>query len=463
MIACKRLSVLTCSLAALCISNVSSGSALAAERYVTSKTPYTPQQVWQEYAAVPAGYRAVMLQHVARHGSRGLSSPDDDDLILQLWRQAEQENALTELGKKLGPAAEALYQWHQSNGYGLISPLGIQEHEHMAERIVQRLPALFDASNDEIDIRVTHSGRTRAAQSGDAFIAGLRAALPSVENLRIAEPQASIETLYFHQAEGSEGFDAYRRSDPQLMAAMNTIEQDPRTLQVVEDVLLRLFTAEFVERLESGEYHFVAADDESDTLSDGMDALDALFGLYSIVINLEEDLVVDMTPFVTDEHAAWLAFIDDADSFYGRGPGFAGRDITYRAADALFIDMVEQIELLNTAPESAPQLSVRFTHAQATMPAATWLDLPTTEQRATEDNPYNYETFDWRAATVSPMSANIQWEVYQNNAGQILVRMLHNEAQVTFHESCRPLQNTTYFYRFEELKRCLGERHQLSW
>lgn len=457
MIACKRFSVLTCSLAALVIS----GNVHTADRHVTSKTPYQPQQSWQEYAAVPAGYRAVMLQHVARHGSRGLSSPDDDDLILQLWRQAQQENALTELGEKLGPAVETIYQWHQRNGYGLISPLGVKEHEQMAERIVQRLPALFESS--AIDIRVTHSGRTRAAQSGDAFIDGLKAALLTTDTLHIAEPEASIETLYFHQAEGSEGFDAYRRSDPQLVAAMEIIEQDPRTVQVVEHVLLRLFKPEFVQRLQAGEYHFVATEDESDTLSDGLDALDALFGLYSIVINLEEDLVADMTPFITDEQAQWLAFIDDADSFYGRGPGFAGRDITYRAADALFIEMMEQIELLTSDPDSAPQLSVRFTHAQATMPAATWLDLPTTEQRATDDNPYSYETFDWRAAVVSPMSANIQWEVYQNSEKQILVRMLHNEAQVEFHSSCQPLKGTTYFYPLAELKRCLGERHQLSW
>lgn len=440
-----------------------SGTGYAADRHLTSKTPYQPQQSWQEYTPVPDGYRIVMLQHVARHGSRGLSSPDDDDLMLQLWQQAQLENALTELGKELGPVVETIYQWHQRNGYGLISPLGIEEHKQMAQRIVARLPQLFEPSAGAVDIRVTHSGRTRAAQSGEAFIDGLKAALPAAEHLHIKEPQASLETLYFHQAEGSEGFDEYRRSDPKLVAAMAAIEDSPRTREVVEEVLLRLFTADFVQRLQDGEYHFVAADDDSDTLSDGLDAVEALYGLYSIVVNLDQELVADMTPFIPDQDAAWLAFIDDADSFYGRGPGFAGRDITYRAADTLFKDMMEQIEWLNTQPDAAPQLSVRFTHAQATMPAATWLDLPTTEQRATSETPYSYETFAWRSATVSPMSANIQWEVYQNASGQILIRMLHNEAQVPFHESCQPLANAAYFYPLEEIKRCLARRHQLDW
>lgn len=73
----------------------------AAELHLASKTPYQPQQSWQQYSQAPAGFNAVMVQHVARHGSRLLSSAGDDDLALQLWRQAKQLNALTPLGEQL--------------------------------------------------------------------------------------------------------------------------------------------------------------------------------------------------------------------------------------------------------------------------------------------------------------------------------------------------------------------------
>lgn len=42
--------------------------------YLQTKQPYQPQQKLSSYEAMPAGYRAVFTELVARHGSRGLSS-----------------------------------------------------------------------------------------------------------------------------------------------------------------------------------------------------------------------------------------------------------------------------------------------------------------------------------------------------------------------------------------------------
>ncbi|MBX3620939.1 MAG: hypothetical protein KF891_13295 [Rhizobacter sp.] len=44
--------------------------------YYSTKTPYTPAQT--SFSAPPAGFTPVFAQIVARHGSRGLSSPKYD-------------------------------------------------------------------------------------------------------------------------------------------------------------------------------------------------------------------------------------------------------------------------------------------------------------------------------------------------------------------------------------------------
>ncbi|RAK01672.1 histidine-type phosphatase [Aliidiomarina maris] len=423
--------------------------------HITSKTPYQPRQHFSQYEAPPSGYSIAMVQHVARHGSRGLSSADDDDLMLQLWQQAEQEGALTELGQQLGPVLERFIAVHEKLGYGELSTLGRQEHAQMAQRMLARHGDLFTQARP---ILVSHSGRSRAAQSGDAFVAGLLAQKPNLA-VHIEDAYADESTLYFHKAEGSEGYDDYRDNDPDLVAAMAEIEGSTRTHEVAIQALQRLFSEDFVARLHAGDYQFVAKADDEDQINNALDALFALYGLYSIAPNLAADDAIDMQPFLSAEHASWLAYVDDADSFYGRGPGFAGNDITYRGADALFKEMMTQIEQL---PEG-PSASLRFTHAQVTMPIATWLQLEHTDSAVTPGTLYDYATNPWRAALVSPMGANVQWDVYQNSVGDRLVRMLHNEAQVKFADVCQSYDQMTYFYAVEELKRCLGELHGLDW
>lgn len=432
-------------------------SSVQHEDYITSKKTYLPQQHWESYSQPPQGYQIAMVQHLARHGSRGLSSPDDDDLMLQLWQQAQQEGALTPLGETLGPEIERLMVVQQRIGYGELSTLGRQEHAEMATRLLQRHPELFSEPVSR-PIVISHSGRSRAAQSGEAFVQQMLDEMPSLN--AITQPAyASPATVYFN--EESAAHEDYSDNDPRLLKAMQQILTHPQSVQVIDQVLLRLFNEDFVQRLHNGDYHFVAADDEDDTLSTPWEAVEALYGLYTVAPNLRADATLNFSPFLPDEYASWLAYIDDADSFYGRGPGFVGDDITYRAADALFAEMIAQIEQLQHAPDSAVLASLRFSHAQATMPAATWLQLENTQYQVTEDQPYTYASNPWRAAEVSPMGANIQWDIYTNDHHDILVRMLHNEREVPFAEQCTPLEGHTYFYQFTELQRCFTVIHGL--
>ena len=65
-----------------------------------------------------------------------------DVALLNLWKLAQQQNALTPLGEKLGPQLEKLIEVNALLGYGVLSSppgygnlslRGVQEHEALAQ------------------------------------------------------------------------------------------------------------------------------------------------------------------------------------------------------------------------------------------------------------------------------------------------------------------------------------------
>lgn len=423
--------------------------------HFTSKEPYAPRQRPEAMEPVPEGFEVVAIQHVARHGSRALSSPDDDDLMLQLWTLAREEGALTPLGTLLGPVLEDIRRVHARVGYGQTSRLGEREHEETALRLLARHPGFFEEmARRGQRIEVFHSGRTRADESGEAFVRGLVQGLPDLEGL--IEPGAPArETLYFNEAEGSEAFQRYRSGDPRMLAALRAIEEDPNTRAMARRMLLELFEDDFVDRLAAGAFVLRAEADPDDRIEDELDAAEALYGLYSIAVGMAEDADWDFGRFLHPEATAWFAYVDDAGSFYERGPGFADEEVTFAAATVLVDDLLARIDRA-LGPEPTHPVTLRFTHAQTMMPLAAWLGIEGASEGADPAVLFTYENNPWRSALVSPMAASIQWDVARNGEGVVLVRMLHNEGEVAFAPGCRAWREGSFFVELAELRRCYG-------
>ena len=50
----------------------------------------------------------------------------------------------------------------------------------------------------------------------------------------------------------------------------------------------------------------------------------------------------------------------------------------------------------------------------------------------------------------------MQWDLYEDASGQLLVRMLYNEGQEHFKADCQPFSAGSFFYSVDELRRCYG-------
>ena len=115
--------------------------------------------------------------------------------------------------------------------------------------------------------------------------------------------------------------------------------------------------------------------------------------------------------------------------------------------------------------ESTHFLRARFAHAETIIPFAALLKIPILSDKSTPFNEtFTYENNGWRGELVSPMAANIQWEIYRNfnynkidqsQHQPILIQMLLNEYPVPFKYDCKPYDAINpFFYTIEELKRC---------
>ena len=91
---------------------------------------------------VPAGYKPFYISHFGRHGSRYLSYAKIVLPALEVLRRGKEQKQLTAEGETLLDKAEELYSL--SDGmWGQLSGRGIEEHKHIAARMVKRCPSVF--------------------------------------------------------------------------------------------------------------------------------------------------------------------------------------------------------------------------------------------------------------------------------------------------------------------------------
>lgn len=419
-----------------------------------TKAVYEPFQEEDDYHSPPSGYEPVLIEHVSRHGSRLLSSKKYDDLLWQLWQIAHSSGGLTPLGEQLGADLQEIIAVHERIGYGSLSTRGAAEQQGIAERAVERMESLFDdAEDDGLPIRIVSSGVDRAVDSADNFVLGLEEADDDLAEL--IQPQVTDrDLLYFHDTDPD--YLAYEESE-QLAAVHEQLEQLPVIAETARDVVSRLFTPDFIARIDAGEFDLVDSGKGKTHLRTVVDVASYLSELYVIAPGMDQDAAIDMTPYITDEDAATFAYLSDAADFYDKGPAFAGSDVTYRMAHVLVDAFLDQVEAVAAGEETAAA-DFRFAHAEEMIPLAALLELPGSTKQQPVDELFSYANNPWRGAQVAPMAANLQWDVFHNSRGKTVVRMLYNEQETAFPADCVPISSGSYFYAASELTRCLADK-----
>ncbi|WP_085315677.1 hypothetical protein [Derxia lacustris] len=491
------------------------------DRWYQTKAPYRPQQDAASYEAAPAGYSPVFTQLVARHGSRGLSSLKYDAAVYNMWKQAEADGALTALGAKLGPDVLKLMKANfllgygvsgiSTPGYGNETQVGIDEHTQLAARLLARLPGYWSAvaKDGTRKIVTVTSGVDRAVDSGNFFVTSLKTRQPALASLisyppapapypdngkPVVQPDGTNRfLLYFHKLgkstdlvtntadayyptwQDSLAYQAYKSGDTDLATTQSALMGTSAAKAAGRAVLERLFTSAFIDKIENGSYRFAntgswtyASDDGkfTSTLSgDGKTAITSaatagslLYELYVIAPAMKKEAGVDFTPYLPIAQAKAYAELNDGSDFYDKGPGFAEKgDITSKMAQVLVDDLFNEVDAIARG-DLSHAAKLRFAHAEIMLPFATRIGLKTAVQPQPVATPFSYAANPWRGETLSRMAANMQWDVYRNAAGSLIVKMFYDEKETDFKAACdgAKLAGTTHFYDYSKLVSCYG-------
>jgi hypothetical protein len=468
--------------------------------FLGSKTPYIPQQDSSTYEAPPSGFSPVFTQIVARHGSRGLSSPSNDLAIYNMWLQAQSSGGLTKVGARLGAdlqriiRANALLGYGVSGitapGYGNLTQTGITEHTQLAQRLAARVaPLLSDAARAQTTPRqviVSTSGVNRAIDSANFFVKSLANSVPGLAPLivnsdpltayPVSKPVAQAAgvnrfQLYFHKLtektdlpaatdpyypvyQSSLQYQAYLASDPTMLAKVNSILYSSSSHAMARTVLETVFTKAFVDALDNGAtsyantgtFVFTSDDgkftatiigDGTTTLSNIVDAANSLYAVYSIIPAMINEVPVNLGKYFPAGQLPILGYLSDVQDFYQKGPGISeAAPVTYKMSQALLDDFFRESDAI-AAGNLAHAAKLRFTHAEIIIPFAERLGLPTASIAVPAADTYTYDNNPWRGEQIAPLAANIQWDLY-TNGNTLLVKMYYNEKEIDFPPACEP-------------------------
>ncbi|WAS56861.1 histidine-type phosphatase [Burkholderia ambifaria] len=483
--------------------------------YYQTKTPYRPQQDAATYEAPPAGYAPVYTELVARHGSRGLSGFKYDGAIYSMLVKAEADGALTALGAQLKADTYAMMkanallgygvQGISTPGYGNLTQTGIREHQQLAARLAQRLPALFASGGRQIV--VVNSGQDRAVDSSTYFSAALAAAQPALAtaitlpaapsgypaSAPVAQPAGTNRfLLYFHSLkpatdlvtdtsdpyyatyQASQAYQAYS-SDATVTDKLKTIKAAPQVAEVAQTVLAALVSQAFIAKLgtdgytfaNTGTYAFTSSDgkftntlkgDGKTKIASAVDAVNVLYNLLQVAPAMTAETGgVTMEKYLGAEQAQTLAYLQDAEDYYQKGPGIQeANPVTYRMAKVLQDDFFNEVDAIARG-DLTRAAKLRFTHAEIVIPFASIMNLKNVFVPTPQAQTYTYANNPWRGDQVSPMAANMQWDVYRNGS-RLVVKMLYNERETDFQAACdgAKIAPASHFYDYAGLKRCYG-------
>jgi hypothetical protein len=399
-------------------------------------------------------------------------------------------------------------------GYGNLTLLGISEQQQLAARLLQRQAAYFatvaagTGSSSPRTIPVVSSGVDRAVDSAAFFSGSIATNDPALAPL-LTQPPAPVGypanapviqpagtnrfLLYFHKLvaktdlvtnpadpyfqtyQDSQTFQAYATA-ADLTAKINAVLTTASATAAARAVLEGLFTEDFVNGIDNGTYSFTNAGTFSFTSNDGQfsatvtgdgkttvkslsDAASMLYNLYTVVPAMASELPgLDFTKYIPAVQARTLAYLQDAQDFYNMGPGITeDNPVTYKMAQVLLNDFFDEVDAIEQG-NMAHAAKLRFTHAEIICPFASILGLKGAFVQVPDANTYTYDNNPWRGELVSPMAANVQWDIVSNGAGALLVKMFYNEKEIDFMGACDGARHAvgSHYYDYDKLAVCYG-------
>lgn len=125
----------------------------------------------------PEGYKPCYISHYSRHGARYLTSAEDYEYLLKLFRKGHIDGALTAEGERAYEIIDSLHS-KMLQGVGSLTRKGAAQQARLARRMYANYPSVFKAGSH---VEATSTDVSRCAVSMTSFLLTLKELEPSLE------------------------------------------------------------------------------------------------------------------------------------------------------------------------------------------------------------------------------------------------------------------------------------------
>lgn len=365
----------------------------------------------------PKGYEPFYVSHYGRHGSRYMTSMNSVTRVSHLFDGLDSLGVLSAEGVALHEALKALEQSHEDQA-GYLTLRGGREHQAIAQRLYERVPAVF-SQPDRDRVIAESSYVQRCIQSLANFTMVLKADAPQLRFdvyagerfMKHISPGTSAPRNRSHNAVFDSVLNA--RFDP--TRAMNAWFTDPwEAAQHLGKYSVRQFI-----------YYVFYAGGINQCLADDYD-------------------LPSIHRFFTEEELYNLWYCENLSHFDSMANTLENNCRFNETGRKILADFVEKADAAVAGGDVAADL--RFGHDSGLLPLLSYLRLEGYEKtvsmtQAAESGWYSFEQM--------PMGSNLQMIFYRDKKGDVLVKILRNEQETTI-PALKPYKGP--YYRWKDLR-----------
>ncbi|MBR6869342.1 MAG: hypothetical protein IKM93_05955 [Bacteroidales bacterium] len=365
----------------------------------------------------PKGYEPFYVSHYGRHGSRYMTSMNSVTRVSHLFDGLDSLGVLSAEGVALHEALKALEQSHEDQA-GYLTLRGGREHQAIAQRLYERVPAVF-SQPDRDRVIAESSYVQRCIQSLANFTMVLKADAPQLRFdvyagerfMKHISPGTSAPRNRSHNAVFDSVLNA--RFDP--TRAMNAWFTDPwEAAQHLGKYSVRQFI-----------YYVFYAGGINQCLSDDYD-------------------LPSIHRFFTEDELYNLWYCENLSRFDSMSNTLENNCRFNETGRKILADFVKKADAAVAGNDVAADL--RFGHDTGLLPLLSYLRLKGYEKtvsmtQAAESGWYSFEQM--------PMGSNLQMIFYRDKKGDVLVKILRNEQETTI-PALKPYKGP--YYRWKDLR-----------
>lgn len=355
-----------------------------------------PGPTQQQLTPAPKGMKPFYISHYGRQGSRYLSKPSSYNDPYQVMVAADSLGKLTPYGQDILQRLDVICQ-DAENRWGELTPLGAEQHQQIAARMVEHFPEVFTDSTT-LDARSTGVGRSILSMEYE-----LLQLLRLFPRLKFHHNATHRDMVYLNYQDKN----ALALKNNQ--AAQNLYEPYAKTLENHQRLMSVLFNdTAYVN------HHVNGAKLSSD-----------LFNLASGLQNTELRDQLTLYDLWTEEeiYQHWLR--NNANWYVGYGCAPVNGGIQPYAQRNLLHKLIHDAD--SCLQRVRPSIQLRFGHDTVIMPLICLLDI--NGYGLSTDQLETLEQRGWIDYRVLPMAANIQFVFYRRSPqdNEVLFKVLLNE------------------------------------